>query len=99
MAVLYTTIMFCLVLLNITWMCWKKIQEPVHCATGSTFADFLALQKTIVMCSVLASSIGTLLEDTLFRRETNLFEQTFRRVLLHGDTDDINPKVFQSMVE
>lgn len=48
------------------------------------------------MCSVLASSIGTLLEDTLFRRETNLFEQTFRRVLLHGDTDDINPKVFKA---
>ena len=40
----------------------KKIQKHVHSATGSIFADFLALQKIIVMRSILVSSIGTLLE-------------------------------------
>ena len=43
----------------------EKIQKQVHCATGPTFADSLALQKIIVMWSVLVTSIGALLEDAL----------------------------------
>ena len=42
----------------------KKIQKQVQCTTAPTFADSLALKKTILMWSVLASSIGTLLEYT-----------------------------------
>ena len=41
----------------------EMIQKQVYCATGLTFADSLALQKIIVMWSVLLSSTGTLLED------------------------------------
>ena len=71
----------------------KKIQKQAHCATGPTFADSLALQKLTVTCSVVASSIGILLEDThtlytpkyvrtffqkkAFHRVTNLFRQIF----------------------
>ena len=35
----------------------KKIQKQVHCATGPTFTDSLALKKIILMWLVLASSI------------------------------------------
>ena len=42
----------------------EKIQKQVNYANGPTFADSLALQKIIVMSSVLVNSIGTLLEDT-----------------------------------
>ena len=40
----------------------EKIQKQVHRATGPTFADSVALQKIIVMWSVLISSVGTRLE-------------------------------------
>ena len=36
----------------------------VHCLTGPTFADSLALKKIILMWSALASSIGSRLEYT-----------------------------------
>ena len=42
----------------------EKIQKQIHRAAGPTFADSLALQKHIVMSSVLISSKGTLVEDT-----------------------------------
>ena len=42
----------------------KKIQKQVHCATGPTFANSLALKKIILMWLVFASSIDTLLEYT-----------------------------------
>ena len=35
----------------------------MHCATGPTVADFLALEKIVVMWSVLVSSIDTLLSN------------------------------------
>ena len=43
----------------------EKIKKQIkkHCATGSTFAYFLALLKIKVMWSVLVSSIGTIIED------------------------------------
>ena len=41
----------------------EKIQKQVHCATGPTFDDFLALQKIIVMWSVLVRSMDTLLRN------------------------------------
>ena len=41
----------------------EKIQKQVHFATAPKFADFLALQKMILMWSVLVSSVATLLED------------------------------------
>ena len=36
----------------------------VHCATGPSFADSLALKKIILMWSALAGSVGTPLEYT-----------------------------------
>ena len=42
----------------------EKIQKQIHRVAGPTFADSLALQKNIVMSSVLISSKGTLVEDT-----------------------------------
>ena len=45
------------------WCSWVSSCQ-VHCATGPTFVDFLALKKIILMWSVLASSIGALLEHT-----------------------------------
>ena len=41
----------------------EKNQKKVHCATGRTFFDPLALQKFIVMWSVQVSSVDTFLED------------------------------------
>ena len=41
----------------------EKIQKQVHCITHPTFADSVALQKNILMFSVLVSFIDTLLED------------------------------------
>ena len=41
----------------------ENIQKQVYCIPGSTFADSVALQKNMVMCSVLVSSIDTLLEE------------------------------------
>ena len=43
----------------------EKIKKQIkkHCATGPTFAYFLALLKIKVMWSVLVSSIGTIIED------------------------------------
>ena len=34
-----TAIMFWLVLLITTLICWKKIQKQVHCTAGPTFAE------------------------------------------------------------
>ena len=42
----------------------KKIQKQIHNVTGPTFGDSLALEKIILMWSVLTSSVGTLLEHT-----------------------------------
>ena len=43
----------------------KNKKKQIHCATGPTYADSLALMKIIFMWSVLASSIGSRLEYTL----------------------------------
>ena len=40
----------------------EKVKKQSNCATGSTFADSVALQKIIAMWSVLVGSIDTLLE-------------------------------------
>ena len=45
------------------WCSWASSCQ-INCATGPTFVDSVALKKIILMCSVLASSIGTLLEYT-----------------------------------
>ena len=39
------------------WSSWISSCQ-VHCATGPTFADSLALKKMILMWSVLTTSIG-----------------------------------------
>ena len=85
--------------------------EHVHCATGPTFADSLALKKIILMWSVLASSIGNLLEYThnllpqsmggLFSKKgfscgTNLFGQTCGGLLYMGELKIVLCKVIGS---
>ena len=76
----------------------KKIKKQTHCATSPIFADYLALKEIILMWSVLASSIGTLLEysHNLFPKVLEGFspEKAFHRgrtiwanllgVVLHG---------------
>ena len=45
------------------WCFWVSSCK-IHCATGSTFPHSLALKKTILMRSVLASSRGFFIEYT-----------------------------------
>ena len=41
----------------------EKIKKQVHCATGPTVDYFPALQKIVVMWSVLVNFVGTIIED------------------------------------
>ena len=41
----------------------EKIKKQVHCATGPTVDYFPALQKIVVMWSVLVNFVGTIIKD------------------------------------
>ena len=41
----------------------EKLKKQVHCATGPTVDYFPALQKIVVMWSVLVNFVGTSIED------------------------------------